>query len=152
MPTETFSAALAPKAVVGLGNPDRTDDGVGVAVVLGLSPRPGVEILTAVKTGMDLAMALLPYARALLVDAAPFLPPGEVALFPLQAREARGFPHGADLAQALGWLAALGARVPEVWVLAVGVPQEPGFGRNLSPQVQDAIPLARKVVERWLAS
>ena len=69
---------LEAKVVVGLGNPDRADEGVGIAVVEGLSPRPDLEVFASVKTGLDLAMALLPYERVLLVDAAPFRPVGEV--------------------------------------------------------------------------
>jgi hypothetical protein len=66
MPRETSSVALKAKAVVGLGNPDRADDGVGLAVVEGLSPRPDLDVFASVKTGLDLAMALLPYERVLL--------------------------------------------------------------------------------------
>jgi len=150
---ETLSVALKARAVVGLGNPDRADDGVGVAVVEELSPRPDLDVFASVKTGMDLAMALLPYKRVLLVDAAPFLPVGEVALLRLSDSEnARGFLHGVSLAQAFSWLRKAGWKVPEVWILAVGVPQELGFGRGLSPEVQEALPKAREVVEQWLAS
>lgn len=152
MPRGNSSVALKASAVVGLGNPDRADDGVGPAVVEGLSPRPGLDVLTSVKTGIDLAMALLPYERVLLVDAAPFLPVGEVALLRLSERGAQGFPHGLDLARAFSWLREMGHRVPEVWVLAVGIPTPVEFGRGLSPKVQEAIPKAREVVERWLTS
>jgi hydrogenase maturation protease len=153
MPRETSSVALKAKAVVGLGNPDRADDGVGPAVVEGLSPQPDLDVFASVKTGLDLAMALLPYERVLLVDAAPFLPVGEVALLRLSGEEnAQGFPHGLSLAQAFSWLKAMGWKVPEVWILAVGVPAELEFGRGLSPKVQEALPKAREVVERWLAS
>lgn len=149
----TSSVALKARAVVGLGNPDRADDGVGLAVVEGLSPRPDLDVFASVKTGVDLAMALLPYAQVLLVDAAPFLPVGEVALFRLRDSDnAKGFPHGVNLAQAFSWLREMGCEVPEVWILAVGVPAELGFGRGLSPKVQEALPKAREVVERWLAS
>jgi len=153
MPRETSSVALKASALVGLGNPDRTDDGVGLTVVEGFSPRPGLDVFASVKTGMDLALALLPYARVLLVDAAPFLPVGEVALLRLGAeKSAQGFPHGLSLAQAFSWLREMGYEVPEVWILAVGIPTPVGFGRSLSPKVQEAIPKAREVVERWLAS
>ena len=153
MPRETSSVAWKAKAVVGLGNPDRADDGVGLAVVEGLSPQPDLDVFASVKTGLDLAMALLPYERVLLVDAALFLPVGEVALLRLSGGEnAQGFPHGLSLAQAFSWLKEMGWKVPEVWILAVGVPAELGFGRGLSPKVQEALPKAREVVERWLAS
>lgn len=148
-----MSGAWAAKAVVGLGNPDRTDDGVGVRVVEGLKAWADAEVFTAVKTGLDLAMAVLPYKKVLVVDAAPAVPVGEVALFRLsQSASVRGFPHGMSFAQALDWLKALGLRVPEVWILAIGIPAEPEFGRGLSPEVAAALPKAQKVVEKWLRS
>jgi hydrogenase maturation protease len=153
MPRETSSVALKAKAVVGLGNPDRADDGVGLAVVEGLSPRPDLDVFASVKTGLDLAMALLPYERVLLVDAAPFLPVGEVALLRLSGGEnAQGFPHGLSLAQAFPGLRRWDGRFRRYGSWPWGCPAELGFGRGLSPKVQEALPKAREVVERWLAS
>ncbi len=156
MPKVTLSGASAARAVVALGNPDRADDGVGLAVLKGLRPPEGVEIFAAAKTGLDLALALLPYKKVLLVDALPFIPPGEVELFPLRdlrfgEDEAR-FSHEIGLSRAFAVLAHAGFSVPEVWVLGIGVPRSLPFRRGLSPKVAKSIPKAKEVVEKWLAS
>ncbi len=104
-------ASGADVAVVGMGNPYCTDDGVGVSVVRSLPPRENVEVWETVQGGAYLAQTLLGYSRVLLVDAAPSLPPGEVRLQPLSAWEALGGErrgaHGLSLTQALEMLRAL---------------------------------------------
>ncbi len=140
------------RAVVALGNPDRADDGVAHYVVLTLSPRDGVEIFSSVKGGVDLALSLLDYEKVLLVDADPSRPPGEVALFRLEESPKGSYFHGLGLAEAFGLLKEAGMTVPEVWVLAVGVPQDVPFRQGLSPEVAAAVPRAKEVVEGWLAN
>lgn len=146
-------AALRAKAVVALGNPDRADDGVAHHVVFGLFPREGVEVFSSVKSGMDLAFSLLGYEKVLLIDADPSRPPGEVALLKLGGEtEGGGYFHGLGLAEAFGVLQRAGMPVPEVWVLAIGVPKDVPFRRGLSPKVAAAVPKAKEVVEKWLAN
>ncbi|MFN3346888.1 MAG: hydrogenase maturation protease, partial [Candidatus Bipolaricaulaceae bacterium] len=140
------------RAVVALGNPDRADDGVAHHVLFALSPREGVEFLTSVKTGLDLALSLLEYEKVLVIDAGSSVPPGEIALAPLAEEEPRSFRHGLGLAEALRILRRMGLAVPEVWVLAIGVSAEQPFQRGLSPAVERALPKAQEVVERWLRS
>ncbi|MCX7750844.1 MAG: hydrogenase maturation protease [Candidatus Bipolaricaulota bacterium] len=144
------------RLVVALGNPDRGDDGVGPAVVRALGPQPGVEVWEAVRGGLPLAEALVGYERALVVDACPALPVGEVALVPLF--DGRSVPagerwlHGLGLAQGLALLAAAGRPVPATWALAIGVPTDLPFRRGLSPKVARAVPHAVAEVKRWLAN
>ncbi|MCD5408947.1 hydrogenase maturation protease [Candidatus Bipolaricaulota bacterium] len=166
-------------AVVALGNPYRTDDGVGPAVLRLLEEtrhasrvtRHEVDLLESAHGGLPLAQALVGYARALIVDAAPFLPPGELSLLPLhphpnpsRGREGcspalggRGLGgggtmelHSLGLAEALAALAQAGFPVPECWALAIGIPGDPPFGEGLSPQVAAAVPRAVEEVKRWL--
>lgn len=152
MPMGTCSEGLRAKAVVALGNPDRADDGVAFCVLSLLSPAQGVEFLPSLKTGMDLALSLLGYEKVLVVDADPALPPGEVRLVPLAAGARRTFVHGLGLAESLELLRGAGFAVPEVGVLAIGVPPVLPFGRGLSPEVERALPKAKEVVEAWLRS
>lgn len=156
MPKGNLSVASAARAVVALGNPDRADDGVGLAVLEALGPKEGAEIFAATKTGIDLAFALLGYEKVLLVDAFPFIPLGGAELFkleeiPLGEGEAPS-PHGIGLIQAFSVLAQAGFPLPEVWVLGIGVPKDLPFRRGLSPEVAKALPKAKEAVERWLAS
>lgn len=164
MRTETQSIGSRARVVVALGNPDRGDDGVGPAVIRELGPCPEEEVWEAIKGGLPLAQALVGFPRALIVDAAPFLPVGEVALFPLTPlwemggrgtpREGggsgAGWPHGLGLTQALAALRAAGLDIPEVWALGIGIPPDPPFRRGLSPEVRRAVPRAVAEVRRWL--
>ena len=166
-------ASPARAAVVALGNPYRGDDGVGPALLRllerdGLSvmddehdpgnPSPfthhplRVELIEGVHDGLRLAEALLGYERVLVVDAAPWLPPGEVARFPLEELPATaGYFHGLGLRAALELVArAGGEEVPEVEILAIGIPKAPQFGEGLSPVVERALPVALKEAVRWL--
>lgn len=146
------------QVVVALGNPDRADDGVGPAVVEGIPPRPGVEVWEAIRSGLPLAQALVGFERALVVDACPALPVGEVALIPLSVDDGGRttghgpWLHGLGLAQGLAALRAVGFPVPETWALAIGVEEEVPFQRGLSPEVAQAVPQAVAEVERWLAN
>lgn len=150
MRTGTCCTGWKAKAVVALGNPDRADDGVAHHVLSALPVQEGVELLASVKGGLDLALSLLDYARVLVIDADPALPPGEIALRPLAEGAGRGFRHGLGLAEALDLVRGMGLKVPEVWVLAIGVAGAQPFRRGLSPEVEGAVPRAKEVVEEWL--
>jgi len=161
------------KAVVALGNPYRGDDGVGPAVlrllerdglaVLGDGDDPEntshitrhpsrVELIEGVHDGLRLAEALLGYERVLVVDAAPWLPAGEVERFRLEGLPATaGYLHGIGFRAALEMVAhAGGEEVPKVEILAIGVPEGLRFGEGLSPAVERALPVALEEVIRWL--
>lgn len=152
------AGSRARAVVVALGNPDRGDDGVGPAVVRALGPRPEIEVWEAIRGGLPLAQALVGVARALVVDACPALPVGEVALLPLFPGSGPRTPddgrwlHGMGLAQALAALQMAGVPVPETWALAIGVEPELPFRRGLSPEVARAVPEAVAEVNRWLAN
>jgi len=144
--------------IVALGNPDRADDGVGPAVIRALGPRPEVEVWEAIRGGLPLAQALAGFDRALVVDACPALPVGEVALIPLfpangpRATDHGSWVHGMGLSHALAALHTAGLPVPETWALAIGVDGALPFRRGLSPEVARAVPVAVAEVNRWLAN
>ena len=152
--------ASCAKAIVALGNPYRTDDGVGVALLRLLAvtgdasrvTRHDVDLLEGIHDGLRLAEALLGYERVLVVDAAPWLPPGEVKRFPLEELPATvGYFHGLGFRAALEMVAhAGGEEVPEVEILAIGIPEDPRFGEGLSPVVERALPVALKEAIGWL--
>jgi hydrogenase maturation protease len=156
---------------VALGNPYRTDDGVGIALLRRLrvirdasratgegttchaSPvtRHEIELLEGVYDGLRLAEAIAGYEEVLVVDAAPWLPAGEVLRFDLGDLPARaGYLHGLGLRAALEALAMAGERVPTVEILAIGIPGDPPFGEGLSPAVEGALPVALEEAIRWL--
>lgn len=153
-----MNAGSRGSVVVGLGNPDRADDGVGPVVIRALTPPPGVEVWEAIRGGLPLAQDLVGFRRALVVDACPALPVGEVALIPLstddgsRTRDHGSWLHGMGLAQALAALEMTGVPVPQCWALAIGVEGELPFRRGLSPKVARAVPQAVAEVNRWLAN
>lgn len=114
--------------------------------------RHDVVLIEGVHDGLRLAEALVGYERALVVDAAPWLPVGEVARYRLEDLPATaGYPHGLGFRAALEMLARVGEEgVPEVEVLAIGVPDDPPFGEGLSPAVEKALPTALEEAIRWL--
>ena len=179
-------ASPARVAVVALGNPYRGDDGVGPAVLRALrsviryplsvksgeayatSAVPGsrltdhgsritdYDLLESAHGGLPLAQALVGYRRALIVDAAPFLPAGELLLFPITDHGSRitdhvQWLHGLGLPEAFSALEKAGFAVPECWALAIGVPPDPPFGEGLSPEVAAAVPRAVEEVKAWLS-
>lgn len=155
MLTGNSCVASATRAVVALGNPDRADDGVALAVLQGLGLPEDVEVFSALKTGMDLALSLSRYEKVLIIDASPLLSVGEVAIFPVAEvgkLENGGYIHGFDLFAAFSVLNEVGFPVPEAWVLLIGVPKDLPFWRGLSPEVAKAVPKAQEVVREWLAS
>ena len=144
------SAAHAPVSIIGLGNTEKRDDGVGVAVVEGLREEleagdwaPSADRQVAVvAAGTD---SLLAAAHAIdgrwlvLVDAARMgLAPGDCRFFAGSevrcAPRATGLaPHDADLAQSIDLLAGLGC-VERVMVMGIEA-QDFGNGRGLSRPV-----------------
>ena len=114
------------------------------------------DLLESAHGGLPLAQALVGYRRALIVDAAPFLPAGELLLFPITDHGSRitdhvQWLHGLGLPEAFSALEKAGFAVPECWALAIGVPPDPPFGEGLSPEVAAAVPRAVEEVKAWLS-
>lgn len=148
----SLRSASCARAIVALGNPYRTDDGVGVHLLRRLAVTcQGVGLLEAVHDGMRLAEAIRGYEKVLLVDASPWLPVGEVRRLRLEELPARaGYFHGMGFRAALEALERAGENVPVVEILAIGIPPDPPFGEGLSPEVEAALPRALEEVQRWL--
>jgi len=170
----SFGASVADTAVVGMGNPYCTDDGVGVAVTRRLPSEvvEGCAVWETAQSGVYLAEKLLGFSRVLIIDGTPLLPAGELRVQPLEEWEAVGGEHrgahGMSLSRALEMLGSLTSqsgtrprraalvhdqvRVPEVWALAVGIPPDPPFGEGLTPRVAAAVQAAVEEVRGWLNS
>ncbi len=144
-----------PVLVVGLGHPDRGDDGVGPVVVRAAARRlgPDVEVLEH-EDPTDLALLWAGRERAVVVDAVrtPAGAPGRVHVLrtgagsaPLgaddRARTAAGGTHVFGLAAAVELSRALGTLPAEVTVVGVEA-ADVGPGAPLSPQVATAVPAA----------
>jgi hydrogenase maturation protease len=141
--------------ILGLGNPLRGDDGIGPRVAAELLQRglpDSVGARDAGAAGLDLLNLLDGPQRVIVVDAADVgLTPGQFARFTpddahlADAADTFSF-HSAGLAEALALARALGRPLPEIVIFGVQ-PGSTGWGEELSPPVEDAVP---RVVEAVL--
>ena len=151
-------ARAVPVSVIGLGNLDRRDDGVGVLIAEALReeldagtwvPHAGRE-LAVVAAGTDSLLAAAHAADGrwvILVDAARMgLAAGEYRMFTpaeadLHARGCGLAPHDADLAEALRLVRELGC-AERLRVMGIEG-KDMGHGRGLSPQLHARLPELR---------
>ncbi|MBN1661639.1 MAG: hydrogenase maturation protease [Anaerolineae bacterium] len=149
----------APVLVVGLGNPLRGDDGVGVraaALLAGEDLPPGVEVVDGGTHGLGLVPLLQGRRRAVFIDAAcAGRQPGEVTRLALDqvhlgGEEMRLSIHEAGLRDVLLLARALGILPPEVVILAVE-PARVEWDAGLSPAVESALPALLSAARRELA-
>jgi hydrogenase maturation protease len=128
-----------PVAILGMGNPDRGDDGVGVLIAEELKAAGVRRVLAcgAVPENFLGRAVRLAATEALLVDAADLREaPGAVRLVAADALAAQTVStHSAGLATIVDFLQrGYGMRC---WLLAIQ-PAELGSGRGLSPAVREA--------------
>jgi len=134
--------------IIGLGNPLRSDDGVGVRVAEMLSAQPlpdGVEVLDGGTQGLGLVNLLEGRQRVILIDAADVgKPPGEFLRFTLDEANLLGDDqhlsiHAAGLRDALLLAHALKLLPDQVIIFGVQ-PASLEWGSGLSPQVEAVLP------------
>ncbi len=147
-----------PALVVGLGNPILGDDGVGWRVAEALRGRQAdVEVLCLSLGGLALMERLEGYQRCVIVDAVVTgAAEGHVQTFTASELADASSHHTASVhdlgfAHALRLGREIGVELPDD-ILVVGIEAAPEFtfGEQLSPAVEDAIPRAIELAERWL--
>ena len=133
--------------IVGLGNPLRGDDGVGVRVAEALAAQPlpdGVEVIDGGTQGLGIVNLLENKKRVILVDAADIgKQPGELVSFDLNQAKLLGggkqlSVHAAGLRDALLLAQALEILPDEVIIFGVQ-PASLEWDAGLSPQVKAAL-------------
>ena len=128
--------------VIGLGNPDRGDDGIGAAVVQRLAGRLPQDVASVVAAGDVLSLVGDWEGRDALIcvdAAAPLGAPGRVHRIDLGAEDlprdaARASSHDFGLAEAIALARALGLAPPRIVVFAVEGACF-GAGSALTPEV-----------------
>lgn len=137
--------------VLALGNPLRGDDGVGAAVLQSLAESgrlpAGTDLVDGGSCGLETALLLQDYRRAIIVDAADMdLAPGSWTCFQAEQVELRsgdlrqiGTVHSAGLGEALQLGEALGTLPPDVWIYGIQ-PRELGWEPGLSEAARLAVP------------
>ncbi len=141
--------------IMGLGNPLRGDDGVGIRAAELLAGRAlpeGVEVIDAGTRGLDLVNLMEGWPRVVLIDAAYVgKAPGEFVRFTPDEANLLGDDeylsvHAAGLREALLLARVLGVLPDEVIVYGVQ-PSHVDWQEGLSPEVEAALP---KLVEAIL--
>jgi hydrogenase maturation protease len=135
--------------VLGIGNPVRTDDGVGVHVTLRLGQRPlppDVDVAEAGACGLSILDLVTGYRRLILVDAIDVgRAPGTVIDLTLDDLEANAplhlaNPHDTDLVTALSTGRRLGLELPgEIRIVAVQIEDAQTLSESCTPRVAEAI-------------
>jgi hydrogenase maturation protease len=134
--------------VIGVGNPYRRDDGVGLAVLARIRARelPGVQLVESDGEPTQLLDLWAGADLAVVVDAArvPVPQPGRIHRRSLLHPSLRGTgsasSHGVDLGDAVALAAALD-RLPSTLLLYVVEVADTTYGEGLSPAVDTAASL-----------
>jgi len=142
--------------VIGLGNPLRGDDGVGLRVVEHLARRAlpeQVTLLDGGAGGLELLHMMEGWDRVVLVDAAELgRESGDVVRFTpdqvqLAETEDRFSLHHAGLAEVLALARALNQALPTIVVFGVQ-PWRLEWEEGLSPAVEAAVPVLVEAILR----
>lgn len=144
--------------IIGLGNPLRGDDGIGLEVVRRLRRRlrsnPSVRLVESAGADLIELLAREGCGRVVVIDAASLgREPGVWIRLPaatLAVRtdpEALALAHGPGLAEAMTLLRSLGVRLPPVVVYAVQVDRL-GWGEGLTPSVRQAAGVVAEAVRQ----
>lgn len=141
--------------VIGLGNPIRSDDGLGIRAVREIAKRSSrfqtAEVYTA---GIGLMEKMVGYQRAVIIDAmlSGKYPPGYICRLSLdEAFRYKGLlsSHDTPLSTALEIGRFLGLQLPsEIVIWAVEASDLDSYSEELTPEVARALP---QVVELVLA-
>ena len=151
---------MNPTLIIGLGNPLRGDDGVGVRAAQALAEQklpPGVEVLDGGTQGLGIVNLLEGRQRVIFVDAADMgAAPGEFRRFTLDEAQLLGNDrhlslHNANLRDALLLAQALDMLPAEVIIFGVQ-PASLEWKTSLSPAVEAALPKLLEAVSFQLSA
>lgn len=140
--------------IIGLGNPLRGDDGVGVRVVQALAQQTlpdGVEVVDGGTQGLGIIHLMEGRRRVILVDAADLgMTPGQFAHFTLDEAHLLGDDqhlsiHEAGVRDALLLARALDS-LPDTVILLGVQPANVEWDSALSPEVEAALPALTEAI------
>lgn len=148
-PPPREEAASGPLWIIGYGNLQRRDDGIGPRVIRlieqQLEGRPGIRTLAVHQLVPELCEDLKDAGQILLIDAAlEENPPGW--RWRNVAAELSGWPslsHGVSHGVLLGLLQSFYEKSPPTWLISIQG-EDFDFGEGLSPEAEDRV---RKVAE-----
>lgn len=150
--------------VVGLGNPVRHDDAVGlrtaeaVARLLETDPVPGVRVVISTRAGLELVDLLTGADRAIIVDCLAPAEPAPGRIHRLEPDDVSGSTrligaHDVSIGDALALARVAGVPMPQtIDIYAVEVGAIDRIGEGLSPDVARAVPVLAQRIHRKLMS
>jgi hydrogenase maturation protease len=150
--------------VLGLGNPIRFDDAVGLRVaeaverLLAEDPVPGVRVATSTRAGLELIDLLAGASRAVIVDCLVPLDPVPGRVTRLTLADVSGAArlvgaHDVTIAGAFTFAAAAGVPMPhDVEIFAVEAADVDLIEEGLSPAVAATVPALAREIHRRLAA
>lgn len=142
---------------MGIGNILLRDEGAGIHVVTWLEKEgfTGADLIDGGTGGFHLLGLLQEYRRVIITDASlDQHPAGHVRV--LHPRYARDFPvqlsaHEIGLKDLLDAVYLLG-NAPEIYLVAISIKDFQELGMELSPEVEEAIPLAVEKVKELVGA
>lgn len=141
--------------VLGLGNPVRADDSVGLCVAHALTKRlnsPGITVTEASVSGLDILDLLVGYEHAIIIDAIQTKhgQPGQIYRLEwgtFAATRHSANPHSVDFATVLGLGKRLGLALPgELVIFGIEVDEVNSFSEECTPKVAAAIPVCVEMI------
>ena len=122
--------------LIALGNPLRGDDGAGPYVAQRLRVDEHVQVITTHQLTPELADTISRAGYVIFVDAHGGLPPGQIAIEPVQARDT-ALLHQLDPGTLLSLARELYGRAPEAVIVGIGG-ESYDLGEGLSPGAKRA--------------
>ncbi|MBF0500373.1 MAG: hydrogenase maturation protease [Candidatus Riflebacteria bacterium] len=146
--------------LIGLGNPILSDDGVGLEVVRRFCQTPDLasraDTLELGAGGLRLMEAMVGYDQAIVVDAMETgsSVPGTVIEFSIDSVSTTrniSCSHDSSLGHAVSTGQALGLKLPRrMQILGIEAGDVETFSETLTPEVEQAVPLALTTIARFL--
>ena len=130
--------------VIGYGNTLRTDDGVGRVAAERLAGDPrldGVRVIGRHQLTPELALDVSQATLVVFVDARRRLPAGTFTIEPMEraGKQGAGWSHHVDPSGLLDLTGELYGRVPDAWLVSVGV-ESVVLGDRMTPLVEASLP------------
>ena len=141
--------------ILGLGNPIRGDDGVGLCVAQALKDKldpSEVTVIGASAAGLDILDLLAGYEKAIIIDAIQSRKGKTGQIYRLEpeafdATRHTATPHDVNFATALELGRRLGLDLPkQITIFAIEVAEVSDFSEECTPAVRSAIPLCVALV------
>ena len=147
--------------VLGLGNPILSDDGVGICVAEAIKQHfhdDAVTVMEASQAGLNLLDLISGYDKLILIDAIQTVGGGIGEVYRLEASDLASTlhtcsPHDVNLATALELGKGIGMDLPrEIIIFAIEVKDVTTFSEKYTPEVREAIAVAKDMVIQELSN